>query len=105
MALARTLSPNSTTATKLFPLVPYIFLVPLYARAPNDAREPHRDEVNATGVLGFASSKGCTMSPVRRWKRLTSPHGVFQLPKSAVSLSEAEDRAWSRCSPASFVAI
>ena len=29
------------------------------------------------------------ISPVRRWKRLMSPHGVFQVPKSACNLSDA----------------
>ena len=47
-------------------------------RAPNEASEPQRDEVKPTGMLGPASSNGWTMSPVRRWKRLMSPHGVFQ---------------------------
>ena len=59
------------------------------ARAPNEASEPHRAEVKPTGMLGPASLNGWTMSPVRRWKRLMSPHGVFQVPKSAVSLSDA----------------
>ena len=39
MALALTLSPNSTTATKLLPDVPYHFLVPSRAREPYDAWE------------------------------------------------------------------
>ena len=56
-------------------------------RAPNEASDPQRDEVKPTGMLGPASSNGWTMSPVRRWKRLMSPHGVFQLPKSRASLS------------------
>src|SRR5580704_1950651 len=88
-ARARTRSPNSTTATKLFPLVPYHFLVPGYARAPKDASDPQAEEVKATGMLGPASLNGWTMSPVRRWNRLMSPQGVFQLPKSACSLSDA----------------
>src|ERR1700736_1153602 len=35
-------------------------------------------------MFGAASLKlnGCTRSPVRRWNRLMSPQGVFQLPKS-----------------------
>src|SRR5215471_5560589 len=97
-ARARTVLPNSTTATKLLPLVPYHFFVPGYARAPNDASEPHWADGNATGMLGPASLKGCTISPVRRWKRLISPHGVFHEPKSACSLSEAATstcRSWS----------
>ena len=40
-------------------------------------------------MLGPASLNGWTMSPVSRWKRLMSPHGVFQVPKSAASLSDA----------------
>src|SRR6185436_1356779 len=96
-ALAFTLSPNSTTATKLLPLVPYHFFVFLYGRAPNDASEPHRDDVNPTGMLGPASSNGCTMSSVRRWKRLMLPHGVFHEPKSAVSESDAATSASRRC--------
>ena len=67
-------------------------------RAPNDASEPQRADVKPTGMLGPASLNGWTMSPVRRWKRLMSPHGVFQLPKSLASLSEAADSAWSSCS-------
>ena len=51
-ARARTLSPNSTAATKLLPLVPYHRFVPGYARAPNDANDPQRADVNPTGVLG-----------------------------------------------------
>src|ERR1700730_11909989 len=94
--MARTLSPNSTTATKLFPLVPYHFFVPGYARAPNEASEPHWEEGKATGMLAPASLNGWTMSPVRRWNRLMSPHGVFQFPKSAESLSDAVASAWSR---------
>ena len=30
-------------------------------------------------MLGPASLNGCTMSPVRRWKRLMSPQGVFHV--------------------------
>src|SRR3954462_15790174 len=82
-ARARTLSPNSTTATKLLPLVPYHFFVFGYGRAPNDARDPHRDEVNGTGMLAPASSKLRAMLSFRRWKRLMFTHGVFHEPKSA----------------------
>ena len=53
-ALARTCLPNSTTATKLLPLVPYIRWVPGYVRAANEASEPQRAAVNITGVLGAA---------------------------------------------------
>src|SRR5687768_16226925 len=98
MAIARTLSaPNSTTATKLLPLVPYHFFVPGFGLAPNDASEPHREDVKPTGMLGPESLNGCTMSPVRRWKRLMSPHGVFHDPKFAVSVSEAAARAPRSC--------
>src|SRR5207253_8572975 len=76
-ARARTLSPNSTTATKLLPLVPYHFFVFGYARAPNEASEPNADETNGTGMLGPASSKLDAMLSLMRWKRLMSPHGVF----------------------------
>ena len=97
-ALARTLSPNSTTATKLLPLVPYIFFVPVVgARAERGERAPAR-RGEADRDARPASSNGWTMSPVRRWKRLMSPHGVFQLPKSAASLSDAAASARSRCS-------
>ena len=96
-ALACTVLPNSTTATKLFPLVPYHFLVPGYARAPKEASEPHCAEGKPTGMLGPASLNGWTRSPVRRWNRLMSPHGVFQLPKSAWSLSDAAASDWSSC--------
>src|SRR5262249_937590 len=92
-ARARTRSPNSTTATKLLPVLPYIFFVFGYVRAPNEASDPQRDDVKPTGILGFASSYGGAMSSVRRWKRLTSPHGVFHVPKSAVSLSDADASA------------
>jgi len=64
---------------------------------PADASEPQRDEVKATGMLGPASSNGCTMSPVSRWKRLISPHGTFHRPKERVSRSEAEASASRRC--------
>jgi hypothetical protein len=66
IARARTLSPNSTTATKLLPLVPYHFFVPGYARAANDARDPHLDDVNGTGILGAESSNFGAMSSVMR---------------------------------------
>src|SRR4249920_3501206 len=99
------LSPNSTTATKLLPLVPYHFLVPLCGVAANDASDPQRDEVKPTGMLGPASLNGCTMSPVTRWKRLMSPHGVFHLPKSAASLSDAAASESSRCCGVAFVSM
>ena len=60
------LSPNSTTATKLLPLVPYHFFVPEYARAASDASEPHFPAVKPTGMLGAESLKGWSRSPVRR---------------------------------------
>jgi hypothetical protein len=46
--------------------VPYILFVPGYVRAPNEASDPHRDEVKPTGMLGAASLKGWTMALVRR---------------------------------------
>src|SRR5687768_1437401 len=98
MAIARTLSaPNSTTATKLLPLVPYHFFVPGFGLAPNDASDPHRADVKPTGMLGPESLNGCTMSPVRRWKRLISPHAVFHVPKFAASVSDALASAASSC--------
>src|ERR1700679_3692578 len=45
------------------------------------------------------------MSPVRRWKRLISPHGVFQVPKSVVSLSDAADNDCRSCSAEVLVAM
>ncbi len=33
---------------------------------PKEASEPQLPDVNPTGMLGAASLKGCTMSPVRR---------------------------------------
>jgi hypothetical protein len=41
------------------------------------------------------------MSSVRRWKRLISPHGVFQLPKSAAILSLADASACTSAGAAS----
>src|SRR4029077_96958 len=81
---ARTLSPNSTTATKLFPLVPYHRFVLAYGRAPNEASDPQTDEVNGTATLGRASSKWGAIASSSRWNRLISPHGVRHVPKSAV---------------------
>jgi len=63
--------PNSTTATKLLPLVPYHFLVPGFCEAPNEASEPHLFDVNPTGMLGALSSNGESISGEMRWKRLT----------------------------------
>src|ERR671916_46988 len=97
MALARTFLPNSTTATKLLPAVPYHLFVVRVGCAPNDARDPQFPEVNPTGILGSASLKGCAMSPVSRWKRLISPQGVCQFPKSAASLSDARASASVNC--------
>ena len=56
-------------------------------------------------MLGAASLNGWTMSPVTRWKRLMSPHGVFHVPKSAASLSDAVASAWSSCSGVAVVAL
>src|SRR5580658_3882089 len=101
-AMARTRLPNSTAATKLFPLVPYHFFVapfvPGYGLAPNDASDPHTAEVNPTGMLGPASLKGWTISLVRRWNRFISPQGTFQLPKSVWSLATAAWSDWRGCS-------
>src|SRR6185503_21203737 len=91
------------TATKLLPLVPYHFLVSGYARAPNEASDPHRADANITGVLGLRSSNFCTIAPSLRWKRLMSPHGVCHLPKSAVSLSIAAASDSRRCCGVTFV--
>ena len=104
-ATARTLSPNSTTATKLFPLVPYQRRVPFRGAAPKEARDPHRAEVNATGVLGASSSKTRSMSPVRRWNRLISPQGVRQSPKSPSRRSNASARASTRTDAAAGAAM
>src|SRR5204863_9793620 len=97
-ARAFTRSPNSTTATKLLPLVPYISFVPGYVRAPNEASDPQVADENPTGMLGLLSLNCWTMAPSLRWKRLMRPHGVFQLPKSAASLSDAAARFWTSCS-------
>ena len=50
--------PNSTTATKLLPLVPYHVFVPGLARRRRRRASPSRAEVKATGMLGAASSNG-----------------------------------------------
>ena len=104
-ALARTESPNSTTATKLFPYLPYRFLVPLFAWGTMDASEPHCAVVKGTGMLGASSLKRWTMSSVSRWKRLMSPQGVFQVPKSCASLSDAAASDSSRSSAVAFFAM
>jgi hypothetical protein len=98
-AIARSVSPNSTAATKLLPELPYHFFVPGQGRAPNEASEPQMPLVNGTARLGWSSSKRGSIRSSMRWKRLTSPHGVFQVPNTCVSVSEA---AWSvrRRSPA-----
>src|ERR1041385_484689 len=46
-------------------------------------------------MLGAASLKCWTISPVNRLYRLISPQGIFQVPKSFVSLSTAEDNTRS----------
>src|SRR5829696_3771116 len=79
--------------------------VPSYVRAPNDASEPQRDDVNGTGMLGAESLNGCTISPVSLWKRLISPHGVLQVPKSPVSRSQAASSAARRSAGFAPVAI
>ena len=50
-------------------------------------------------MLGRASSNRGAISSLKRWNRLMSPHGVFQVPKSAVSLSEAAASYCSTSSP------
>src|SRR4029079_17425428 len=104
-ALARTESPNSTAATKLFPYLPYRFLVPLLAWGTIDANDPHCAVVKGTGMLGAESLKRWTMSSVSRWKRLMSPQGVFQVPKSCASLSDAATSDSSRSSGVAFLAM
>ena len=61
---------------------------------PNEASEPQLAEAKPTGQLGLLSSYCWSTSPLMRWKRLISPQGVCQVPKSAVSLLDA------RCSEA-----
>jgi hypothetical protein len=51
-ARARTRGPNSTTATKLFPDVPYQRLLPFRGAAPKEASEPQVPPVKPTGMLG-----------------------------------------------------
>src|SRR5262249_39053495 len=68
-----------------------------YRFAPNEASEPHCDEVKGTGRLGLESSKVCTMDPSLRWKRLISPQGTLQLPKSCVNFPEASPSDVSFC--------
>src|SRR5438477_5018379 len=81
----------------------YHFFVPGYSCAPNAASEPQNDDVNPTGMLGAASLKGWTRSPVSRWKRLMSPQGVFHVPKLAASLSEASASDCRRTSGTTLV--
>src|ERR1700727_552124 len=84
--------PNSTAATKLLRTDPYILFVLRGYGESNDARAPQLDEAKPTGRLGLASSKGCTMSSVRRWYRLISPHGVCHRPKSRRNVATAAAR-------------
>src|SRR4051812_10478366 len=46
-------------------------------------------------MLGAASVNGCTMAGLIRWKRLISPHGVFQEPNCCVNRSDAAASAAS----------
>jgi hypothetical protein len=89
---ARTRSPNSTTATKLLPLVPYHRLVPLARRrAERGERAPAR-RGEAHGMRGLRRRRTFrSMSPLIRWNRLISPHGVRQSPKSSFQPSDAAD--------------
>ena len=77
-------SPNSTTATKLLPLVPYHFLCPgrqyragrkRRQRTPGGIREPH-------GVLGCESLNGCTISPCQALKTVDVSPG--RLPRAEI---------------------
>ena len=51
--------------------------------------------MNPTGMLGAASSERMHDVVGERWKRLMSPHGIFHVPKSAVSVSDAAASAAS----------
>ena len=81
---------------------------PATRRAPNEASEPQRAEVKGTGMLGAASLNGWTIAGEMRWKRLISPHGTCQLPKSRSSRVDgllaaprASARRWRRARGAS----
>jgi len=88
-ARARTRGPNSTTATKLLPFVPYQRLVGGGLSKPKAGSDPHRLEANGTGVLGAWSLKASGLSEGSRCSRLTSPHGTCQRPKSRCSCAIA----------------
>src|ERR1041384_1621116 len=75
-----------------------IAALPPRRACPSEAGRPRRDELNPAGMLGPESLNGWTMSPVSRWNRLISPQGVFQVPKSDWSRSDAAARACRRCS-------
>jgi len=79
-ARARSRGPNSTTATKLLPDVPYHLTVPGLGEEPNEASEPQRAEANGTGMLGAVSLNCSSMAGEMRWKRFTSPHGTCHRP-------------------------
>src|SRR3954468_4055342 len=87
--------PNSTTATKLLPLVPYQRFVPGFCEAPNEASDPHLFDVKPTGLLGALSSNGESISGEMRWNRFTCPHGIDQPPKSRRSRETARSKASS----------
>ena len=87
------------------PVEPYQRFVPGQGCAPNDASEPQVPLVNGTARLGSASSKCGSMRSSRRWNRLISPHGVFHVPNSRVSVSEAAVRAVSSVSAPARVAM
>src|SRR5437763_3749732 len=78
-------------------------LVSCFALMPNEASEPQVAEVNGTGMLGWLSSYFRSIAPDRRWKRLISPQGVRQEPKSAASLSLARASAARRSGGVNFV--
>jgi hypothetical protein len=56
-------------------------------------------------MLGFASSNGCTIAPLMRWKRLTSPHATPQWPKSFCRRSDASAKARRRTFGPAFSAM
>ena len=47
-------------------LVQRAVALPGQVRAPKEARDPQRDDVKATGMLGFASSNFWTIDPSLR---------------------------------------
>ena len=81
-ARARTLSPNSTTATKLLPLVPYHFRVPGHGLAANDpARAQYqlwifdgaRDQAHPVDGGVFDVRSGDVVVPIHAAVKVFSP--------------------------------